>query len=232
MTDALHDRLNKILPRVTSDEFIAGRGLGNEVAFHIFDYPPERELEVRDFIPTLLEHIPIKRPGTRVKSVDLFDFVLDHLRERSLLEKALRLQRERGDAALSKAPEGPAGRGKATRAVRANCGPGASRSRAAFRRRNRVAAGPGPFPAQQPSSSHGPYAAGRVLPRSLRRAVVAALREVPGQLLPRVQADSVSRADADQRPFRTGYFQAHQRSGEGRSARRIPRCGRSLTNSS
>jgi hypothetical protein len=52
MTDALHERLNKVLPRVAADEFIAGRGLGNEVAFHIFDYPPERELEVRGFIPT------------------------------------------------------------------------------------------------------------------------------------------------------------------------------------
>jgi hypothetical protein len=112
MTDALHERLNKILPRVTSDEFIAGRGLGNEVAFHIFDYPPERELEVRSFIPTLLEHIPIKRPSTRVKSVDLFDFVLDHLRERGLLEKALRLQREKGDDALTKALSGPLDEGK------------------------------------------------------------------------------------------------------------------------
>jgi hypothetical protein len=31
VTDALHERLNKILPRVTSEEFIGGRGLGNEV---------------------------------------------------------------------------------------------------------------------------------------------------------------------------------------------------------
>src|SRR3984957_2006082 len=107
MTDALHERLNKVLPRVTADEFIAGSGLGNEVAFHIFDYPPERELEVRGFIPTLLEHIPIKRPGTRVKSIDLFDFVLDHLQQRGLLEKALRLQREKGDDALTKGLSGP-----------------------------------------------------------------------------------------------------------------------------
>jgi hypothetical protein len=106
VTDALHERLNKILPRVTSEEFIAGRGLGNEVAFHIFDYPPERELDVRGFIPTLLEHIPMARPGTRVKAVDLFDFVLAHLEERGLLEKALRLQREKGDEALKSALKG------------------------------------------------------------------------------------------------------------------------------
>jgi hypothetical protein len=34
-----------MLPRVTSDEFLGGRGLGNEIAFHIFDYPPEDERE-------------------------------------------------------------------------------------------------------------------------------------------------------------------------------------------
>lgn len=107
MTDSLHERLNKILPRVISEEFIAGRGLGNEVAFHIFDYPPERELDVRGFIPTLLEHIPMARPGTRVKSVNLFDFILGHLEERGLLESALRLQREKGDEALKNALRGP-----------------------------------------------------------------------------------------------------------------------------
>jgi hypothetical protein len=107
VTDALHERLNKILPRVISEEFIAGRGLGNEVAFHIFDYPPERELDVRGFIPTLLEHIPMARPGTRVKAVDLFDFILGHLEERRLLERAVRLQREKGDDAVKNALKGP-----------------------------------------------------------------------------------------------------------------------------
>ena len=105
--DDLDARLNKILPKITSDEFLAGRGLGNEVAFHIFDYPPERELRVRDYLKTLVEHAPNRRPGIRVRVVDLFDFVLDHLRDRNLLDRALRLQREKGDEALSKALAGP-----------------------------------------------------------------------------------------------------------------------------
>jgi hypothetical protein len=37
------ERLNKILDRVTSDEFLLGKGLGNEIPFYAFDYPPERE---------------------------------------------------------------------------------------------------------------------------------------------------------------------------------------------
>ena len=48
MSDPLNERLNKILPRVISDDFLSGSGIGNEIAFYIFDYPPEDELRVRD----------------------------------------------------------------------------------------------------------------------------------------------------------------------------------------
>ena len=48
MSGTLDERLNKILPRIISDEFLSGSGIGNEIAFYIFDYPPEDELSVRD----------------------------------------------------------------------------------------------------------------------------------------------------------------------------------------
>ncbi|WLD11904.1 DUF1788 domain-containing protein [Planctellipticum variicoloris] len=107
MSDTLNERLNKIMPRITSDEFLSGSGIGNEIAFYIFDYPPEDELRVRDFLRTLLEHIPKQRPDLRVKHVNLFDFVLEYLRSRNLLDKAIQMQREKGDEALQKALAGP-----------------------------------------------------------------------------------------------------------------------------
>ena len=107
MSGTLGERLNKILPRVISDEFLSGSGIGNEIAFYIFDYPPEDELRVRDFLRTLLHHIPMQRHGMRVKHIDLFDFMLDHLRSRNLLDKAIELQRAKGDQALKKALSGP-----------------------------------------------------------------------------------------------------------------------------
>lgn len=99
MSTNLNDRLNKILPRLISDDFLSGSGIGNEIAFHIFDYPPEDELRVRDYLQTLLNHIPKQKNGLRVKHVNLFDLMLDYLRSRSgnLLEKALRLQQQKGD---------------------------------------------------------------------------------------------------------------------------------------
>jgi hypothetical protein len=48
MTTTLANRLNQILPRVTSEDFLSSEGIGNEIACYIFDYPAQRELQVRE----------------------------------------------------------------------------------------------------------------------------------------------------------------------------------------
>ncbi len=107
MSDNLTERMNKILPRIIADDFLSGSGIGNEIAFYIFDYPPEDELQVRDYLRTLLAHIPKQKHGLRVKHIDLLEFVLDYLKSRKLLDKAVQMQREKGDEALKKALGGP-----------------------------------------------------------------------------------------------------------------------------
>ena len=102
MSAELQERLNKILPRLTSTDFLSGSGIGNEIGFYIFDYPPEEELAVRDHVRFLMEHIPKARPALRVANVNLFDLVLDYLRGRNLLDRSLKMQREKGNAALMK----------------------------------------------------------------------------------------------------------------------------------
>jgi hypothetical protein len=98
MTRDLNERLNEILPTVVSDSFLSGKGLGNEIAFHIFDYPPEAELAVRDHIQFLLEHAPKNRQGMKIEHVNLLRLVVDYLKDRRLLEKVHAMQREKGDA--------------------------------------------------------------------------------------------------------------------------------------
>lgn len=93
----LSDRLNQILPRITSDDFLSGSGLGNEIAFYIFDYPPEDELVVRDFLKTLMEHLPKEKPGIKVKNVNMFYLVLEYLESRKKLESVLQTGRSKGD---------------------------------------------------------------------------------------------------------------------------------------
>jgi len=100
MSDQLNDRLNAILPRITAAEFLSGSGIGNEIAFHIFDYAPEYELQVREYIRFLIEHLPRHRSGIRVRHLNLFDLVIQHLKSRSLLDRCLKMQREKGDQQL------------------------------------------------------------------------------------------------------------------------------------
>ena len=94
MKDDFAERLNKILDRVTSDDFLQGKGLGNEIPFYAFDYPPERELDVREHIAFLVAQIPKRRPGLRFVHVNLFDLIIRYLKDRGFYDKALELLEE------------------------------------------------------------------------------------------------------------------------------------------
>lgn len=100
-------RLDQILGRIISDDFLHGRGLGNEIPFYAFDYPPAQELVMREHIAFLLTQIRKHRPNLRCAHVNLFDLIIRTLRERGFYEKALKLQRQKGDEALLKALAAP-----------------------------------------------------------------------------------------------------------------------------
>jgi len=100
MTENFTDRVNAILPRISSDEFLTSSGIGNEIAFYIFDYPPEQELQVREHIQFLLEQLPKLKPVLRVRHINLFDLLIEHLKNRKLLERSLDMQKAKGDEKL------------------------------------------------------------------------------------------------------------------------------------
>ena len=89
---------NQILPRITSPEFLQNRGLGNEIGFWIFDYPPESELIMRDFLASVVEPALAKhQPPLCFVTINLFDLVIGLLEERNLLDKAIDMQASKGD---------------------------------------------------------------------------------------------------------------------------------------
>ena len=99
MSQTFEDRLNQIIPKLTSADFLNNQGLGNEIGFWIFDYPPEREIEMREFLnetikPALLK----KQPAIKTVVVDLFDLIIGVLEDRNILDKAIEMQRVQGDA--------------------------------------------------------------------------------------------------------------------------------------
>jgi len=93
MKNEFHERLNRILPRLTSDNLLASRGLGNEIGYWIFDYPPEHEMDVRSFLSTVLTPALSKRqPQLRFAVVNLFELAIGLLQERNLLERVFKGQ--------------------------------------------------------------------------------------------------------------------------------------------
>jgi len=101
MALSFEERLNQILPKISSDEFLNSKGLGNEIGFWIFDYPPEREMEMRDFLTrTVLSGLNKSQPPIRAGAINLFDLVIQLLQERQLLDKAIDMQQTKGDEAV------------------------------------------------------------------------------------------------------------------------------------
>jgi hypothetical protein len=101
MALTFEERLNQILPKISSAEFLNSKGLGNEIGFWIFDYPPEREMEMRDFLTrTVFTSLQKAQPPIRTGVINLFDLVIQLLEERRLLDKAIEMQRTKGDEAV------------------------------------------------------------------------------------------------------------------------------------
>jgi len=95
---SLDERLNQILPRVTSRDFLDSKGLGNEIGFWVFDYPPESEMKVRDFLSgTVLPALGKRLPPLNAATVDLLGLVTELLEERKLLDKVMAMQQSKGD---------------------------------------------------------------------------------------------------------------------------------------
>jgi hypothetical protein len=104
-TQSLQERLDLVLPRIETDDFLKNQGLGNEIGFYIFDYPPEKELDVREHLSFMTDKL--EKRGRKFANINLFEIVIELLESRKLTERAFKLQKERGDDALFNALKGP-----------------------------------------------------------------------------------------------------------------------------
>ncbi|WP_413663225.1 DUF1788 domain-containing protein [Microbulbifer sp. CNSA002] len=107
MIQPLEERLNQIPDKILSHEFLQGKGLGNEIGFWIFDYAPEEELKVREYLGFLTSFLERKHPHLKVATINLLQIMRDYLSKRRFLDKAYQMQLAKGDQALLKALAGP-----------------------------------------------------------------------------------------------------------------------------
>lgn len=102
MINSFHARLNKLKDRLSSPELLSNKGLGNEIGFYIFDYPPQFELDVREHLEKTIQSI-----NKKIIQIDLFQLLLDYLKRRNLLAAAMNLQKSKGDGEMLRALKGP-----------------------------------------------------------------------------------------------------------------------------
>ena len=99
----LNSRLDQIIPKIKEDKFIEGRGLGNEISFYVFDYEPEGELVVRDYIKHIKREFDYEGTNRRIVEFDLYKMLIEITKEKRIFDRIFEMEERQGKDALFKA---------------------------------------------------------------------------------------------------------------------------------
>lgn len=99
----LNERLDKMEEAIRKSSFRQSSGRANEVNYWIFDYPPERELEVRERIKYMQNKNA--RGGEEFDLVvfDLYDIIIDFLEKNRFMDECYKLEKKKGLGRIAKA---------------------------------------------------------------------------------------------------------------------------------
>ncbi len=91
-----NERLDKIWDRISDQDFLANRGVANEVRYYVFDYEPCDELIIRDKIKALKKQNNPDADGFQIIEFDLYEMVISILEEKGYLEKCIKFEEQKG----------------------------------------------------------------------------------------------------------------------------------------
>lgn len=90
------ERLDKIWDRISDQDFLANRGVANEIRYYVFDYEPCNELIMRQKIVDLKKRNSLQADGFEIVEFDLYKMVIGILEERGYLDKCIRFEETKG----------------------------------------------------------------------------------------------------------------------------------------
>ena len=93
---SIHERFDELERKMRDDQFRSNTGLGNEVGYYVFDYDPEDELIVRKRIAELEKSDTISRFGYELVNYDLYELMIQLLKEEDVFEDLLEIEGEDG----------------------------------------------------------------------------------------------------------------------------------------
>ncbi|WP_270645288.1 DUF1788 domain-containing protein [Merdimonas faecis] len=98
----LEERLDQAEAMIQTTSFRENKGLGNEVGYYIFDYPPEQELYIRNWVEYIRQKNESSGDDYRIIVFDLYDIVIDILIQKGYLEKCYQFEKTKGFERVSK----------------------------------------------------------------------------------------------------------------------------------
>ena len=89
-------RLEEAQKKIIDPAFRSRESLGNDIGYYIFDYPPEDELIVRDWVQYIQGRNRPELKGFELVVFDLYDIMIDILDEKGFLEKCYGIEEKDG----------------------------------------------------------------------------------------------------------------------------------------
>lgn len=93
---SLEERLDQLESIIRKPSFRQNKGKANEVSYWVFDYPPEKELEVRERIEYLKNKNEKGTDGFELVVYDLYDLIINHLENKGFIEKCENFEKKSG----------------------------------------------------------------------------------------------------------------------------------------
>jgi len=97
------ERLNQLETEIHKPSFRSNRGRANEVNYWVFDYPPQRELEVRERVEAMQAKNLRGSDEFELAVYDLYDLIIDILEQEDYIGQTCRFEERKGLDRITKA---------------------------------------------------------------------------------------------------------------------------------
>ena len=93
---SLEERLDMVERKIKDSQFRENKGLGNEVGYYVFDYPADKELQIRERINYMKSKNQKGSDGFELMVFDLYDMMIDMLENEGILDANFTFEKEEG----------------------------------------------------------------------------------------------------------------------------------------
>jgi len=97
---SIEKNIDFLKPIIKKKDFLAGKRMGGEIPFHIFDYLPKDELFVRQEVPKII--FQLKKEDITIVEIDLYALCMKIIESEGYTEKVISLEKNKGSDKLLK----------------------------------------------------------------------------------------------------------------------------------